>query len=146
MSPCAELTYSQFISFLFPIIFAIPVFDVLGLPFGTSLAANWMWWCVLFTEFPSQLIGLRFTPSLSYVGQGEKGRCTPADSSGIIMGFPVTLSMNFGMLVGWAVLSPISKHMGWAPGPVSSTTVGARGWIVSGHTFSAPILTLRSSG
>ena len=46
------------------------------------------------------------------------------------MGFPVTVSMNLGMLVGWAVLSPISKRMGWAPGPVSSTISGARGWIV----------------
>lgn len=61
----------------------------------------------------------RFTPSLSYVGQG------------VIMGFPVTISMNLGMLVGWAVLSPLSKHLGWAPGPVSSSTTGARGWIVS---------------
>ncbi|WWD21141.1 hypothetical protein CI109_105622 [Kwoniella shandongensis] len=91
------------LSFLFPVIFAIPIFDVLSLPFGTSLAAGWMWW---------------FTPSLSYVGQG------------IIMGFPVTVSMNIGMLVGWAVLSPLAKHLGWAPGPVSSTTDGARGWIL----------------
>ncbi|WWC73114.1 uncharacterized protein I206_107080 [Kwoniella pini CBS 10737] len=91
------------LSFLFPIIFAIPVFDVFSIPFGTSLAANWLWW---------------FTPSLSYVGQG------------IIMGFPVTVSMNIGMLVGWAVLSPLSKNLGWAPGPVGSTTEGARGWIL----------------
>ncbi|OCF41916.1 oligopeptide transporter 8 [Kwoniella heveanensis CBS 569] len=91
------------LSFLFPFIFSIPIFDVLGIPFGTSLAANWMWW---------------LTPSLSYVGQG------------IIMGFPVTISMNVGMVVGWAVLSPLSKHLGWAPGPVSSTTEGARGWIL----------------
>lgn len=46
------------------------------------------------------------------------------------MGFPVTVSMNIGMIVGWAFLSPLSKMMGWAPGPVSSTTNGARGWIV----------------
>ncbi|WWC91243.1 uncharacterized protein L201_006186 [Kwoniella dendrophila CBS 6074] len=91
------------LSFLFPVIFAIPIFDVFSLPFGTSLAANWLWW---------------FTPSLSYVGQG------------IIMGFPVTLSMNAGMLVGWAILSPLSKHFGWAPGPIGSTTNGARGWIL----------------
>ncbi|KAL1407604.1 OPT superfamily [Vanrija albida] len=92
-----------FLSFLFPVTFALPVFDVLGLPFGTSLAANWMWW---------------FTPSLSYIGQG------------IIMGFPVTVAMNIGMLVGWAFLSPLAKHSGWAPGKVSSTTDGARGWIL----------------
>ncbi|WRT69026.1 uncharacterized protein IL334_006009 [Kwoniella shivajii] len=91
------------LSFLFPIIFAIPIFDVCSAPFGASAAATWMWW---------------FTPSLSYVGQG------------IIMGLAVTVSMNIGMLVGWAVLSPLSKHLGWAPGPVGSTTEGARGWIL----------------
>lgn len=34
------------------------------------------------------------------------------------------------MLVGWGVLSPLSKHMGWAPGPVGDMTNGARGWIL----------------
>ncbi|ORY20306.1 OPT oligopeptide transporter protein-domain-containing protein [Naematelia encephala] len=91
------------LSFLFPILFALPIFDIFGLPFGTSLAASWVWY---------------FTPSLSYVGQG------------IIMGFPVTLSMNAGMLVGWAVLSPLAKHLNWAPGPVGSSTTGVRGWIL----------------
>ncbi|KAM5544621.1 hypothetical protein V8D89_001519 [Ganoderma adspersum] len=71
--------------------------------FGTYLATEWMW---------------TFTPSLSYIGQG------------IIMGFPTTLSMNLGMLVGWGVLSPLSKYSGWAPGPVGDMTVGARGWIL----------------
>lgn len=46
------------------------------------------------------------------------------------MGFPVTVSMNLGMFVGWAVLSPLSKHLGWAPGPAGSNTDGARGWIL----------------
>ncbi|RDX44005.1 oligopeptide transporter [Lentinus brumalis] len=71
--------------------------------FGTYLASNWLWW---------------FTPSLSYIGQG------------IIMGFPTTLSMNLGMLVGWGILSPLSKYSGWAPGPVGDMTSGARGWIL----------------
>ncbi|KAI0926427.1 hypothetical protein AcV5_008892 [Taiwanofungus camphoratus] len=71
--------------------------------FGTYLARAWLW---------------SFTPSLSYIGQG------------IIMGFPTTLSMNLGMLAGWAILSPISKHAGWAPGPVGDMTTGARGWIL----------------
>lgn len=56
------------------------------------------------------------------------------------MGFPVTLSMTAGMLVGWAVLSPLSKFNGWAPGPVSSTTNGARGWIVSPRRPLCPVL------
>ncbi|PSR88724.1 hypothetical protein PHLCEN_2v5075 [Hermanssonia centrifuga] len=71
--------------------------------FGHYLAREWLW---------------TFTPSLSYIGQG------------IIMGFPTTLSMNLGMLVGWGILSPISKLSGWAPGPVGDMTTGARGWIL----------------
>lgn len=51
--------------------------------------------------------------------------------TGIIMGFPTTISMNLGMITGWAILSPLAKHKGWAPGPVSSSTDGSRGWIVS---------------
>ena len=34
------------------------------------------------------------------------------------------------MLVGWGILSPLSKHKGWAPGPVGDMTSGARGWIL----------------
>lgn len=103
----------QLLAYFFPVIFTIPLF-------GSYLAKEWLWW---------------FTPSLSYVGQG------------IIMGFPTALSMNLvilscplfahlnstnlqGMLVGWGVLSPLSKYRGWAPGPVGDMTSGARGWIL----------------
>lgn len=79
-----------------------PVLFALPL-FGNYLAKEWLWY---------------FTPSLSYVGQG------------VIMGFPTTLSMNFGMFVGWALLSPLSKWSGWAPGPVGDMSTGARGWIL----------------
>ncbi|KAG8812420.1 hypothetical protein FRC17_002036 [Serendipita sp. 399] len=34
------------------------------------------------------------------------------------------------MFVGWAILSPLSKHYGWAPGPVGDMAIGARGWIL----------------
>lgn len=34
------------------------------------------------------------------------------------------------MLVGWAILSPVAKHSGWAPGPVGDMTTGSRGWIL----------------
>ncbi|KAF8206364.1 OPT oligopeptide transporter [Mycena galopus ATCC 62051] len=71
--------------------------------FGSYLAREWLW---------------TFTPSLAYVGQG------------IIMGFPTTLSMSLGMLLGWGVLSPLAKFSGWAPGPVGDMTDGARGWIL----------------
>lgn len=67
--------------------------------------------------------------------------------TGIIMGFPTTLNMNLvgltnvrvqpsnlihtqGMLVGWGILSPLSKLSGWAPGPAGDMTTGARGWIL----------------
>ncbi|KIM29771.1 hypothetical protein M408DRAFT_22638 [Serendipita vermifera MAFF 305830] len=71
--------------------------------FGVYLAREWLWY---------------FTPSLSYVGQG------------IIMGFPTTVSMNLGMFVGWAILSPICSHFGWAPGSAGDMSTGARGWIL----------------
>ncbi|EMD33324.1 hypothetical protein CERSUDRAFT_117944 [Gelatoporia subvermispora B] len=71
--------------------------------FGNALAKEWLW---------------TFTPSLSYIGQG------------IIMGFPTTLSMSLGMLVGWGILSPIATHAGWAQGPVGDMATGARGWIL----------------
>lgn len=35
-----------------------------------------------------------------------------------------------GMIVGWAILSPVSKYVGWAPGPVGDMSTGARGWIL----------------
>lgn len=34
------------------------------------------------------------------------------------------------MFVGWAILSPIAKKSGWAPGPVGDMSTGARGWIL----------------
>lgn len=45
--------FAQFMSFLFPVIYSIPIFDVLSLPFGTSLAAGWFWWYVQLTQPPS---------------------------------------------------------------------------------------------
>jgi uncharacterized oligopeptide transporter (OPT) family protein len=49
---------------------------------------------------------------------------------GVIMGFPTTLSMSAGALVGWAVLAPLAKTRGWAPGPTGDMATGARGWIL----------------
>ncbi|EJD48943.1 OPT superfamily oligopeptide transporter [Auricularia subglabra TFB-10046 SS5] len=80
----------------------VPVIFAIPL-FGNYLAREWLW---------------SFSPSLSYVGQG------------IIMGFPIALSMNIGMLVGWGVLSPLAKLTGWSPGPVGDMSTGARGWIL----------------
>ena len=35
-----------------------------------------------------------------------------------------------GMVISWGILSPLSKHFGWAPGPVGDMSTGARGWIL----------------
>lgn len=34
------------------------------------------------------------------------------------------------MIVGWAILSPLAKFEGWAPGPVRDMSTGSRGWIL----------------
>ena len=75
-----------------------------GLPiFGLPLAQDWLW---------------RLNPSPAYVGQG------------IIMGPATTLHMLLGAIVGWGILSPLAKSMGWAPGPVGNWFTGSKGWIV----------------
>jgi OPT family oligopeptide transporter len=71
--------------------------------FGLTLANKWLW---------------NLNPSPAYVGQG------------IIMGPATTLHMLLGAIIGWGVLSPLAKHKGWAPGPVSDWTNGSKGWIV----------------
>ncbi|KAF1944784.1 OPT superfamily oligopeptide transporter [Clathrospora elynae] len=71
--------------------------------FGLPMAETWLW---------------TLNPSPAYVGQG------------IIMGPATTLHMLLGAVIGWGVLSPLAKHEGWAPGPVSDWTNGSKGWIV----------------
>ena len=71
--------------------------------FGLPLASKWLW---------------TLNPSPAYVGQG------------IIMGPATTLHMLLGAIIGWGILSPLAKHKGWAPGPVSDWTEGSKGWIV----------------
>jgi hypothetical protein len=41
---CTISADEQFLSFLFPVLFAIPLFDLFSQPFGVSLASGWMWW------------------------------------------------------------------------------------------------------
>jgi OPT family oligopeptide transporter len=71
--------------------------------FGLPLATKWLW---------------SLNPSPAYVGQG------------IIMGPATTIHMLLGAIIGWGILSPLAKHKGWAPGPVSDWTNGSKGWIV----------------
>ncbi|KAG0333532.1 hypothetical protein BG000_009091 [Podila horticola] len=90
------------LSYFFPVVAAIPIFDWLT-GMTVTVGGTWQWF---------------LTPSLSYVGQG------------IIMGFPTTASMLLGCVVGWGILSPIVTKKGWVTGPVSSSSTGARGWIL----------------
>ncbi|RYP67935.1 hypothetical protein DL771_006968 [Monosporascus sp. 5C6A] len=71
--------------------------------FGTVAADTWLW---------------TLNPSLAYVGQG------------IIMGPETTIHMLLGAILGWAVLSPLAKNRGWAPGPIDDWETGSKGWIV----------------
>jgi len=70
---------------------------------GTVAAEAWLW---------------TLNPSLAYVGQG------------VIMGPATTLHMLLGAVVGWGVLSPLSRYQGWAPGPVDDWETGSKGWLV----------------
>jgi OPT family oligopeptide transporter len=80
----------------------IPILHKLPI-FGMYLAKTWVW---------------TLNPSPAYVGQG------------IIMGPATTLHMLLGAIIGWAVLSPVAKNNGWAPGNVNDWETGSRGWIV----------------
>ena len=46
------------------------------------------------------------------------------------MGPATTIHMLLGAIVGWAILSPLAKSKGWAPGPVEDWNTGSKGWIV----------------
>lgn len=70
---------------------------------GTVAAESWLW---------------TLNPSLAYVGQG------------VIMGPATTLHMLLGAVVGWGLLSPLSRYRGWAPGPVDDWETGSKGWLV----------------
>ncbi|KAI8946391.1 oligopeptide transporter [Xylaria longipes] len=71
--------------------------------FGTTASSQWLW---------------SFNASLGYVGQG------------IITGPVVLLNMVVGAVIGWGIFSPLTKKLGWAPGPVGDWDTGARGWII----------------
>lgn len=46
------------------------------------------------------------------------------------MGPETCMHMLFGAVLGWGVLSPLAKSLGWAPGPVDSWEDGSKAWIV----------------
>ncbi|ODQ77355.1 hypothetical protein BABINDRAFT_163612 [Babjeviella inositovora NRRL Y-12698] len=71
--------------------------------FGSRLSRDYLW---------------NLQPSPAYIGQG------------IIMGLPTVSYMLFGAVLGWAVLAPLAKHMGWSPGQIDDWKEGGQGWIL----------------
>ncbi|OZJ04883.1 hypothetical protein BZG36_02520 [Bifiguratus adelaidae] len=90
-------------TYFYPPIGSIPIFDYVTFGLLSPPPSFYLW---------------TFSPSLSYVGQG------------IIMGLPTTLSMLAGCVVGWGILSPLARSLGWAPGPVDDWKEGSKGWIL----------------
>ncbi|CAH2350737.1 putative oligopeptide transporter [[Candida] railenensis] len=72
----------------------------------------------IFGRFLSDSYKWNFQPSPAYIGQG------------IIMGLPTVTYMLFGAILGWAVLAPLSKYNGWAPGDIDDWMHGGQGWIL----------------
>ncbi|GAA5834257.1 hypothetical protein JCM3766R1_004503 [Sporobolomyces carnicolor] len=85
------------LSFAFPVIYAIPIFDILGF----HAAHDWLWW---------------FTPSTSYIGQGIiMGFPTTASMSlGMVFGWAFLSPLSH--YAGWApgpVASTVDGARGW---------------------------------
>lgn len=59
-----------------------------------------------------------FLLSPAYIGQG------------MIMGLTSVTYMLFGATLGWGLLAPLAKYMGWAPGPVNDWVTGGQGWVL----------------
>lgn len=72
----------------------------------------------IFGTYISNEYLINFSPSPAYIGQG------------IIMGFETTFGMFIGMILGWFILSPFVKKIGWAPGETSDWKNGSEGWIM----------------
>lgn len=98
-----SLLYTFLVSGLYTILsYFIPILRNLPL-FGTYLSTHYKW---------------NFQPSPAYIGQG------------IIMGLPTVSYMLFGAILGWAILAPLSKYKGWAPGEIDNWVNGGQGWIL----------------
>lgn len=82
--------------------FFFPILKAIPI-FGSKISTRYLW---------------NFQPSPAYIGQG------------IIMGLPTVSYMLFGAILGWAVLSPLAKYNGWAPGEVDDWKTGGQGWIM----------------
>ncbi|KAK6202837.1 OPT oligopeptide transporter protein-domain-containing protein [Scheffersomyces amazonensis] len=72
----------------------------------------------IFGNYLSNQYKWNFQPSPAYIGQG------------IIMGLPTVSYMLFGAILGWAILAPLAKYQGWAPGEIDDWIHGGQGWIL----------------
>ena len=71
--------------------------------FGITAARDWLWFLTLSPAFTAW---------------------------GIVLDLSVACSMLLGAILGWAILSPLARNSGWAPGPIDSMETGVRGWLV----------------
>lgn len=98
-----SLVVSFAISALYTVVaYFLPILKVLP-TFGPHLSEKYLW---------------NFQPSPAYIGQG------------IIMGLPSVSYMLFGAVLGWGVMAPLAKHIGWAPGEINDWINGGQGWIL----------------
>ncbi|KAK5960671.1 uncharacterized protein PWA37_002102 [Arxiozyma heterogenica] len=109
-----DLTYTENItiltktfliaSFYTIVSYFIPLISSLPI-FGNYLSKTYLW---------------NFQPSPAYIGQG------------IIMGLPTVSYMLFGAILGWGILAPLARFMGWIPADadVHDWDKGVQGWIL----------------
>ena len=71
--------------------------------FGPKVSQEWLW-------------NLDLSPG--FIGQG------------LVIGPTIALHMLSGSIFGWAIMSPLAKYKGWAPGDVDNWENGSRGWII----------------
>lgn len=109
-----DLTYTENItiltktfliaSFYTIVSYFIPLISSLPI-FGNYLSKTYLW---------------NFQPSPAYIGQG------------IIMGLPTVSYMLSGAILGWGILAPLARSMGWIPldADVHDWDKGVQGWIL----------------
>ncbi|OBA22496.1 OPT superfamily oligopeptide transporter [Metschnikowia bicuspidata var. bicuspidata NRRL YB-4993] len=96
--------------------------------------------CVTFAVLAAYTVAAYFVPflkllpvfgdTMSRVYQWNVQLLPAYIGQGIIMGLPSVSYMMFGAVLGWGVLAPLLKHLGWAPGPIDDWVSGGQGWIL----------------
>lgn len=73
--------------------------------FGRHLSETYLW-------------NVQFSPA--YIGQG------------MIMGFNTVFFIMIGCVLGWGILAPLARHMGWVPpdADINDWEKGVQGWVL----------------